>query len=71
MCLENTANNTIKGNQGNNTINGGEDIDTVIFQGKKYEYEITDNVVKDTVNGRDGIDTLISIELMKFNGDSV
>jgi hypothetical protein len=49
--LGNTANNTIKGNQGNNTINGGEGIDTVIFQGKKYEYEITGNVVKDTVNG--------------------
>ena len=51
--LGNTANNTIKGNQGNNTINGGDGIDIVIFQGKKHEYEITGNVVKDTVNGRD------------------
>ena len=67
--LGNSADNTFRGNKGNNTINGGEGNDTVIFQGKKEEYEITENVVKDTVHQRDGTDTLISIEAIIFNED--
>jgi hypothetical protein len=64
--LGNDADNTFRGNNGNNTLNGGEGNDTVIFRGKKEEYEITDNIIKDTVQGRDGTDTLISIELIQF-----
>ncbi len=64
--LGNDADNTFRGNKGNNTLNGGEGNDTVIFRGKKEEYEITDNIIKDTVQGRDGTDTLISIELIQF-----
>ncbi|MDP7008927.1 MAG: hypothetical protein QGI78_05075 [Phycisphaerales bacterium] len=67
--LGNSSDNTFRGNAGNNTLNGGEGKDTVIFQGKKEEYEITENVVKDTVVGRDGTDTLISIETILFNED--
>jgi len=64
--LGNDANNTMRGNSGNNILDGGEGNDTVIFQGKKEEYEITDNIVKDTIQGRDGTDTLISIESIQF-----
>jgi len=64
--LGNDADNTLRGNSGNNILDGGEGNDTVIFQGKKDEYEITDNIVKDTIQGRDGTDTLISIESIQF-----
>ena len=64
--LGNDADNTFRGNSGNNILDGGEGNDTVIFQGKKEEYEITDNIVKDTIQGRDGTDTLISIESIQF-----
>ena len=64
--LGNDADNTLRGNSGNNILDGGEGNDTVIFQGKKEEYEITDNIVKDTIQGRDGTDTLISIESIQF-----
>ena len=64
--LGNNADNTFRGNSGNNILDGGEGNDTAIFQGKKEEYEINENVVKDTVEGRDGTDTLISIESIQF-----
>jgi hypothetical protein len=67
--LGNDANNTLRGNSGDNTMDGGEGTDTVIFKGKKNEYEIKDNIIKDTVKGRDGTDTLISIEVLKFAKD--
>ena len=64
--LGNDADNTFRGNSGDNILDGGEGNDTVIFQGKKEEYEINENLVKDTVLGRDGTDTLISIESIQF-----
>jgi Ca2+-binding RTX toxin-like protein len=67
--LGNNANNTFKGNAGNNIFDGGEGNDAVIFQGKREEYEINDNIVNDLIQGRDGTDTLISIEVLKFEQD--
>ncbi len=67
--LGNDADNTFRGNKGDNIIDGSEGIDTVIFQGKRSEYEITDNVVRDTIPGRDGTDTLVSIEELTFEQD--
>ena len=67
--LGNDADNTFKGNSGDNTIDGGKGNDTVIFQGKKEEYEINGNLIKDTIKGRDGTDTLLSIEVITFNAD--
>jgi len=67
--LGNDADNTFRGNSGNNNIDGGEGNDRVIFQGKKEEYEIKDNVFKDSIQGRDGTDTLISIEKIVFAQD--
>jgi len=67
--LGNDADNTFKGNSGDNTIDGGKGNDTVIFQGKKEEYEINGNLIKDTIKGRDGTDTLLSIEVIKFHAD--
>ena len=65
--LGNDADNTFKGNSGDNTIDGGKGNDTVIFQGKKEEYEVDGDVVKDTIKNRDGTDTLISIESVQFS----
>ncbi len=67
--LGNDADNTFKGNRGNNTIDGGKGNDSVQFQGKEEEYEITGNIIKDTVKGRDGTDTIISIEEVTFAKD--
>jgi len=67
--LGNIADNTFRGNKGNNTIDGGEGHDTVLFKGKRSEYEIEGNTVKDTVADRDGTDTLISIEEVTFEQD--
>ncbi|MBC8421717.1 calcium-binding protein [bacterium] len=67
--IGNAANNTFRGNKGDNTIDGGKGTDTVIFQGKRSEYEINGNIVRDTIHGRDGTDTLISIEVLTFEQD--
>ncbi|MBC8200559.1 MAG: calcium-binding protein [Planctomycetes bacterium] len=67
--LGNDSSNTFKGNSGNNILDGGGGNDTVIFRGKIDEYEIVGNVYKDTVTGRDGTDTLISIEEVTFAKD--
>jgi hypothetical protein len=67
--LGNDADNTFKGNRGNNTIDGGKGNDSVQFQGKEEEYEITGNIIKDTLKGRDGTDTIISIEEVTFAKD--
>ncbi|MCO7224107.1 hypothetical protein [Pleionea sp. CnH1-48] len=66
----NVADNEIIGNQGNDTINGGDGTDTATFTGNAVDYTITNNngvvTVVDSVAGRDGTDTLTSIELLKF-----
>ncbi len=65
----NNLNNVLIGNKGNNALigRGGEDV--VQFSGASSDYSIKKNdgtiVVKDTKN-RDGEDTLIDIEILRF-----
>ncbi len=64
---------TLTGNAWNNIINGGNGIDTVIYSGLSASYVVTYNAaasaytVRDTVSGRNGTDTLTSIEFLQFS----
>ncbi len=61
--------NIFLGNRGNNRLDGKEGLDVVQFSGSSSEYEITKTqdgvLVKDTKD-RDGEDTLIDIEVLRF-----
>lgn len=64
--------NQLKGGAGNDTINGGLGIDKVIYQGLKAQYLMTENnngtwVITDTVQNRDGTDSLTDIEKIQFS----
>ncbi len=67
----NDFDNTLKGNSGDNTLNGGAGVDTAIFTGSFSEYTISsagnEIIVEDNGLDRDGTDTLISIEKLKFD----
>lgn len=55
---------------GNDAIDGRGGRDTVIFHGASSQYDVTVQngsvVVKDNVHGRDGVDTLVNVEHVKF-----
>jgi Ca2+-binding RTX toxin-like protein len=62
---------TLTGGVGRNRLDGGLGIDTAVFHGRSTDYTITRLAngtieVRDLVAGRDGTDTLTSIELAKF-----
>jgi Ca2+-binding RTX toxin-like protein len=60
----------IAGGIGNDTIDGGDGRDTAVFAGRMSDYNIgvadMKIVVTDAVAGRDGIDRLANVELLKF-----
>ena len=60
----------LRGNQLDNTLTGNRGENTVFFEGTFGEYTITKEggvtVVRDSVSGRDGTDTLENIELLQF-----
>ncbi len=65
----NELDNILIGNKGNNTIDGKGGNDVVQFSGASSEYTISKNgdkvVVKDN-GGRDGENTLLNIEVLRF-----
>jgi len=68
----NDGNDTLDGGLGNDTLIGGNGDDTVIYTGISADYSITSNsdgsrTVKDSVTGRDGTDTVMSTEHLKFS----
>jgi len=66
----NTLDNILMVNSGTNTIDGKEGNDIVQFRGASSEYTVEKKndvtVVTDSVQGRDGVNTLISIEVLRF-----
>lgn len=66
----NAGNNIFEGRGGNDTIDGGNGKNTAIFSGFYSDYKITRTsaqiIVEDTQPLRDGSDTLINIEILKF-----
>jgi len=70
----NAARNVLKGNRGNDALDGGAELDTALYQGARANYTLSNlNVVTksalvtDAITARDGVDTLISIERIRFS----
>jgi len=66
----NERDNIFIGNGGNNIINGGEGRDIVQFSGASGDYVISQGRIEDT-KGRDGIDTLKNIEVLRFTDKDI
>lgn len=66
------GNDSLTGGGGNDTLNGGRGIDTAVFSAAAGDYRVRYIAgavqVADTVAGRDGTDTLTSVERATFNG---
>jgi hypothetical protein len=71
----NDGNNLFTGGKGNDVIAGGQGKDTAEFTGDFAEYDVTHaenkTIVTDKVQGRDGTDELIGIEVLKFKDKKV
>ncbi len=72
----NENDNRLGGNSGNNVLNGKGGMDTAVFTGSRSEYSIAygDNgtvVVTDSAAGRDGVDSLIAVEMIAFSDRKV
>ena len=66
----NSGNDTLTGGAGNDTLNGGGGTDIAIFSGLPSEYSVQetgrDLIIIDNQAGRDGVDSLFSIETLQF-----
>ncbi len=59
---------TLHGGGGDDNLDGGEGVDTAVFGGSYTEYHFQNRLtVKDTVNGRDGVDQLKNVEKITFS----
>ncbi len=67
----NDRGNVLGGNAADNNLVGGPGVDTAVFQGPLAEYVLGGTEVMDTVPGRDGTDTLASIEALQFSDQTV
>jgi hypothetical protein len=69
------AGDVLKGNAGNDTLDGGAGNDTAMFGGVRSNYSFTTladgRLVVTDATGADGVDTLISIETLRFTDTSV
>jgi glucose/arabinose dehydrogenase len=66
-----TGNDTLIGGSGNDALYGGAGADVATFAGSASQYSVTSPgntvVVSDSIAGRDGIDTLIGVERLRFS----
>lgn len=74
--IGNSAANEMQGNGGNDNITGNGSTDTAVFRGSRSQYTITNLGggrfrVTDNQAGRDGIDTLTSVERARFSDQTV
>ena len=71
----NKENNVLRGNHGNNALRGGQGTDVAVFQGAQNEYTLTLSgeilIVIDQVQGRDGKDQLLEIEVLRFSDGDI
>jgi hypothetical protein len=66
-----SGNDYLKGFAGNDVIYGNAGVDTAVFSGNRADYtaagaNYSSSIVTDSVPGRDGQDTLVGIERLKF-----
>ena len=66
----NGQDNILRGNRGSNFLDGGDGFDTVVFGGAAADYEISREgellIVNDTIEERDGRDSLQAVEQLQF-----
>jgi len=69
----NAGDNTLTGAGGNDTLEGGAGRDVASFSGASADYELEHDgettTVTDSVEGRDGVDVLRGIELLRFQDE--
>lgn len=69
------ANDVITGGGGNDAIDGGGGADVAIFSGTRGQYFVGvaggKAVVRDSIAGRDGVDTLTNVERLQFSDKTV
>ena len=67
----NRENNVLTGNAGDNILRGGLGRNTAVFAGPRSDYRLerrgTMTLVEVSVEGRDGTDTIKSIEVLRFS----
>ncbi|NNC00857.1 cadherin repeat domain-containing protein, partial [Corallococcus exiguus] len=68
----NAGANTLVGNSGANRFDGGAGEDTLLLTGSWADYTVARNTdgsltIRDTQNGRDGIDTVLNVEIFQFS----
>lgn len=64
----NAQDNRLAGNAGDNVIDGGEGSDTVIFPGPESRYQVTKDAKGNIRVVGDGVDTLVRVENIEFDG---
>ncbi|TRV46369.1 MAG: hypothetical protein EWV42_18375 [Microcystis panniformis Mp_GB_SS_20050300_S99D] len=69
------GNDRLEGGSGNDTLYGGTGDDTAVYTGTRSQYSWTSNqgvfTITDSVNNRDGIDTLYGIQKLQFSDQTV
>ena len=70
----NDDDNVLRGNAGDNALDGGDGTDVAVFSGPRDGYELSRQdgvlIVRDLTASRDGTDTLVDIEVLRFaDGD--
>lgn len=65
----NAKDNRLAGNQGNNRIDGMEGEDTVVYPGPKTRYRVTELPDGTIEVVGDGVDRLVNIEHLEFDGE--
>lgn len=62
---------SLRGNGGNDTIDGGDGLDTAFYTGPRSQYTVTNSggviTVADSTANRDGTDTLLNVEQLRFS----
>jgi VCBS repeat-containing protein len=66
----------LAGGGGNDSLTGGAGVDTAVFTGARTDYTVTygsagEVIVTDSVNNRDGNDTLVGVESLIFSDQTV
>lgn len=64
----------LQGGAGNDSIDGGSGLDVAVYSGARSNYQITNNsssLVLTDATGKDGTDTLINVERLKFTDQSL
>jgi Ca2+-binding RTX toxin-like protein len=74
--IGNDLDNMFTGNRGNNSLDGGGGVDTLELTGRRSQYtftglDATRVQISDRIAARDGMDTVVNIETVRFSDQSI